>query len=678
MTRRSSLLMAAVLALCLVANRASAQWVPDGTPICIEPGRQDGQVIVPDGSGGAIIAWQDARNPDDVLGGDIYAQRVTADGAIAPGWTPNGVPVCTVLGDESVLDMISDGAGGAIIVWRDYRQGSSTAHDIYAQRITAAGTVAPGWPANGVPVCIAIYDQHFPRLCSDGAGGAIIAWMDPRNSTDSAVFDVYAQRLIADGAVAPGWPANGTRITSSSTVVTTDPRITSDGAGGAIIVWDNGSIVAERVTGAGTLAPGWNAGGNAVASLTIGGAAPMIASDGAEGAFIAWHDATITGAGLDWDVFVQRIAGVGLIPPGWPANGVRACGAPGDQAGHSLRGGGDLGPPVIPDGSGGVVVTWEDGRNGVDVDIYAQRITASGAIVPGWASDGNPVVRMADRQDLPELTRDGAGGAYFCWRDRRSGTNDDIYAQHLTAEGAVAPWWPADGSPVCTAPGDQYTPTIESGGEPGAILTWYDYRADPVNYVDADIYAQHLVDDAPVGIEVSVGKADAVPGEVRLTWFVTGGLSFEATILRSRGAAWESLGVVSPDGTGRIAYSDHDVQPGGRYGYRLRLSGSVDQKFAGEVWVEVPRAVSFSLAGLRPNPSAAEWLVSFTLPDNSSAVLEVFDLGGRSLMRRVVGSLGAGSHVLNLRETAHLGSGVYLVRLTRGAQSFSARGVIIR
>src|SRR5207244_4381941 len=79
---RSSLLMAAVLALCLVANRASAQWVPDGTPICIEPGRQDGQVIVPDGSGGAIIAWQDARNPDDVLGGDIYAQRVTADGAI--------------------------------------------------------------------------------------------------------------------------------------------------------------------------------------------------------------------------------------------------------------------------------------------------------------------------------------------------------------------------------------------------------------------------------------------------------------------------------------------------------------------------------------------------------------------------------------------------------------------
>ena len=41
--------------------------------------------IIPDGMGGAIIAWGDGRNGKN----DIYVQRMDSYGV--PQWTPNGV-----------------------------------------------------------------------------------------------------------------------------------------------------------------------------------------------------------------------------------------------------------------------------------------------------------------------------------------------------------------------------------------------------------------------------------------------------------------------------------------------------------------------------------------------------------------------------------------------------------
>ena len=36
-------------------------------------------------------------------------------------WVDNGVPLCTTLGEQEMSVAVSDGAGGAIIVWRDQR-----------------------------------------------------------------------------------------------------------------------------------------------------------------------------------------------------------------------------------------------------------------------------------------------------------------------------------------------------------------------------------------------------------------------------------------------------------------------------------------------------------------------------------------------------------------------------
>src|SRR5262249_27048992 len=149
--------------------------------LCTAANDQLYPTIISDGAGGAIVTWEDARSGSN----DIYVQRVNAAGV--PQWTANGVGICTATDTQDLPTIASDGAGGAIITWSDFRSGTN--RDIYAQRVNAAG--APQWTANGVAVCTATGSQFNPTIVSDGSGGAIITWEDDRND----IGDIYAQRV---------------------------------------------------------------------------------------------------------------------------------------------------------------------------------------------------------------------------------------------------------------------------------------------------------------------------------------------------------------------------------------------------------------------------------------------------------------------------------------------------
>ncbi len=98
---------------------------------------------------------------------------------------------------------------------------------------------------------------------------------------------------------------------------------------------------------------------------------------------------------------------------------------------------------------------------------------------------------------------------------------------------------------------------------------------------------------------------------------------------------------------------------------------------AGEASMEIPSSM-FGLEGTRPNPARGSMHIAFTLPDASPATLELFDLGGRRLAVRQVGVLGRGRHELQLDETSEVPAGVYLIRLTRRADSRCVRVCMIR
>ncbi|MBI3608567.1 MAG: IPT/TIG domain-containing protein, partial [Nitrospirae bacterium] len=90
------------------------------------------------------------------------------------------------------------------------------------------------WPKENpenVAISTALNDQESPQLIADGAGGAIIAWQDFRAGATS---DIYAQRVTSAGAVL--WTADGVAVSTAANNQGA-LQFTSDGAAGAIIAW---------------------------------------------------------------------------------------------------------------------------------------------------------------------------------------------------------------------------------------------------------------------------------------------------------------------------------------------------------------------------------------------------------------------------------------------------------
>ncbi|MBJ6725980.1 hypothetical protein [Geomesophilobacter sediminis] len=436
--------------------------------------------VVSDGAGGAIVAAGANSGPSSH---GIYLDRIDAGGNPVASWPAGGV--VQVVQGQNNMRSISDGSGGIIMVWQDYR-GSATEADLYAQHLDKDGKVVAGWSVDGVAVCTATSDQLNPQLVSDGAGGAIIVWQDLRNGTN---FNIYAQHLDANGSVHAGWSANGVAV-STATNNKLNPQLIGDGTGGAIIAWEDNrtgtgsSIYASRIDGNGTIHAGWTADGVAVSQATTE-LTPQLAADGAGGAFIAWED--FRNDPLHADIYLQRIDGSGAIHDGWGAGGTPVCIATNSQ----------LGVEMVADGAGGVILAWQDLRNGANYDIYAQHMDANGAMHAGWTLNGIPVSQVTSAQLNPQLVSDGAGGAIIVWEDYRSGlivspdenmieVNADIYAQRIAADGHAV--WDDNGIAISTPEDDQMNPQIVADGTGGAIIVWQDFRSD-THY---DIYAQRV------------------------------------------------------------------------------------------------------------------------------------------------------------------------------------------
>jgi hypothetical protein len=157
----------------LYAQRISStgfnSWTTNGVPVCTASGEQTDYQIVPDGAGGVIIAWSDERSGNK----DIYVQRINSSGTAL--WTANGVSICAATDDQSAVTLISDGSGGAILAWEDGRDGFPYS-DVYAQRVNASGAVQ--WTSNGIPISNSALDGFNPQIISDGSGGAYLTWCE--------------------------------------------------------------------------------------------------------------------------------------------------------------------------------------------------------------------------------------------------------------------------------------------------------------------------------------------------------------------------------------------------------------------------------------------------------------------------------------------------------------------
>jgi hypothetical protein len=120
-------------------------WLPAGN--LVFPSYGDGDIaIIADGSGGAILGLDIYL--DEFMPNDVYAQKLDADGNLL--WGPRGSAVCLAPNNQYDLSLIPDGLGGAIIAWDDYRDDPSYS-DIYCQRVGASGVW--GFPEPRIVSC---------------------------------------------------------------------------------------------------------------------------------------------------------------------------------------------------------------------------------------------------------------------------------------------------------------------------------------------------------------------------------------------------------------------------------------------------------------------------------------------------------------------------------------------
>lgn len=215
----------------------------------------------------------------------------------------------------------------------------------------------------------------------------------------------------------------------------------------------------------------WQPNGVALSTAANSQQYSQVVMDGAGGAIVTWFDDR---GGATSDIYAQRVDADGFAQ--WTPDGVALCNAGNEQ---TL-------PAITHDNGGGAIVTWTDHRDGAAGDIYIQRVDDTGT--PLWTTNGVALCNIANEQSDATIAADNAGGAIVAWKDFRSGTTYDIYAQRVNASGI--PQWTPGGVVVCSAANHQTVPKIVAVGGGATVVTWEDTRSGS----SFNIYAQKLSD----------------------------------------------------------------------------------------------------------------------------------------------------------------------------------------
>jgi len=440
-----------------VNSTGAAIWTVNGVRVTNMDGwNQEDPQVVSDGAGGAIVVWQDMKNGNY----DIYAQKVASAGTVS--WTTGGAVVCAATGDQKNPKAIPDGAGGAIIAWTDNRNGN---YDIFAQRINSSGSRI--WTTDGVTVCVNAEDQRYPCLASSESGAAILAWVDMREGQNN----IRAQKLNASGAVL--WLSDGALAINLNYLHV--PALVSNGSGGAIIVSMLGTldiasgnggaiphVVALDSTGTWLYSPkpitSWD--------YSACNANIRIVQDGSGGAIISWEDDKLTEVN---NVYMQRVNPSGTFL--WTANGVKVSSNTANdldyyQLNHRLTGG----------NGGDVLVCWTSRRYDLVGDLFAQKINTSGVKV--WGRD-SLICGIYDQQSVMQIVTDGSSGAIMSWIDTRSGANGSYVQRVVDYTDNVLPVVTVNtpNTPITLESGTAYniswTATDDNGFPPASYISIY-------------------------------------------------------------------------------------------------------------------------------------------------------------------------------------------------------------
>ena len=443
-----------VLFLLFICNPLLAQWSTDptqNTVINADPGAQRKPHIVSDGAGGAVVIWEETVSFDNV---DIYAQRVDRRGNLM--WNAGGVPICTAANPQPIYNVVSDGAGGAIIFWIDFRDAEFGGEPptwlnnaIYAQRVDSLGSTQ--WVENGIEIRpilgLGVFTIEAAAV-SDDSGGAIFAWGDMRDGGRN----IFAQRVTGTGDLL--WGEDGIKVNGSWNLRNGTPYMVKDGVGGAIIKYfpDLNLTISrlQRANGDGNLL--WvEEGVNSILGSII--------SDDSGGVIVGWARQ------------LQR----------YGSDGQKLWGDDGIILNDSV----DVNFSIIaPDGNGGVFLMWRDNRTEL-YEFYSQRLDSSGNF--SWQEGGVLYGGGVMEQDL-------LGGVIYIFSNDET-PDADFFVQRLDSTGI--PLWGEDAKLFRLGSlGGPAGFKVISDGNSGVIIVWEQQTPSTLSW---DVFGQQVSRNGNLG-----------------------------------------------------------------------------------------------------------------------------------------------------------------------------------
>ncbi|MCB9391426.1 MAG: T9SS type A sorting domain-containing protein, partial [Calditrichaeota bacterium] len=348
---------------------------------------------------------------------------------------------------------------------------------------------------------------------------------------------------------------------------------------------------------------------------------------------------------------------------------------------------------AIADENGCLVAVWQTGTFGT-YDVIGAKVCSDGTIA--WR---HPVCAAPNEQGESQVINDGQGGYYFAWADNRDQLQlRDVYAQHFTSEGTLAPGWTsALGRLVASAPNDQKKPRLAVDGSHNLYVIWEDFRSG----TQLDIYGQKL---SPTGGRLWVDDVSGRPlattttdqQDVRLLVEWHNGLygvwvDQTSSFSDIYGVHIDSMGNISDtwwgplqDPSGGVVNNEyqnqtspcitHDHHGGTMVGWvDWRSSGKEPLQNIWGNWIndftvnvrELPAPLprNYTLTQNYPNPFNPTTQFRFTIPATEAVKITVFNALGQQVQTLLDEVKRAGTYEVQF-DASELSSGVYFYRLS--------------
>lgn len=497
---RGTLLLASVF---VVTAAPLAQWPDDpavNLAIADRTGSQQIPLVGSTSDGGTYVAWFDNASGSY----QVYLQRLSAEGV--EQWPHNGLLISSHPQNTALFgwDMIVDSSDNAVIVFSDIRDGGDL--DTFAYRVSSAGQML--WGADGVQLSINPDFDPAPRVAEASNGDFVFVWLRDPSSGDG---DIRMQRLTAGGV--PLLAGGGLPVVVSAGEDPGFVQIVPAENGNVILSWLRNirsfssprHLRARKFSPAGS--PVWASNVEVYNAFSLPiGYFPIVLSDGAGGAVIAWHRSD----GSLYNSFLQHLDSSGTEL--FPHNGVAVSTTPGMY---------HIGPALAYNRtSGESFIFWnEENTFQSQWGVYGQKFSPSGSRM--W-TDGGEVLMPVDSlfKSIPRTVPYSDGAMVFLLDEPGGFGTDRVLGMRVNGLGNQV--WPGSQVLISSTPSQKgrYPVTIAPSGV--VTLAWEDNRNGTV-----DVFGQNIRPDGELGVAAVAGtvgsslrvrKSTITPGDLTLTW----------------------------------------------------------------------------------------------------------------------------------------------------------------